>query len=383
MPGVQSLAKYGGVAVYLPVVSRFRPGDILLTLNTESDDRKELRVSRVIARATRGRFSHALICSIPPTFIEAIGPGVSTISLARCFAHNLKNVRALRYPDREVSAKAASLARLEVGRDYSRAKAIASVFPQQIIAKIAVHGTFCSALVAQVFTAAGASAFSSLAVDKTTPATIDEMDCLEDITSDVFRPALAPNNIESLSALDVLSPSARQTEINNRYAKALMPTISRIIAAYPEIGLDAPITFFQIIQFIMDAMDASLTVDLAKRSAFKAAVATLDEQAAALFGAGEQLDLLLEIIELDDAQLQRNLDESFKADPDIDISAMRSYLVTSINQLQERRAAVQPFIEWGIKRSRVLAHYIALQEHTFEPIERRVSLLKEILGRVG
>ena len=126
MPGVQSLAKYGGVAVYLPVVSRFRPGDILLTLNTESDDRKELRVSRVIARATRGRFSHALICSIPPTFIEAIGPGVSTISLARCFAHNLKNVRALRYPDREVSAKAASLARLEVGRDYSRAKAIAS-----------------------------------------------------------------------------------------------------------------------------------------------------------------------------------------------------------------------------------------------------------------
>lgn len=177
--------KYNGRTVLLPEVDSLQPGDILLSFNAESTDRGDGKVAGVIRAATKGRFSHALICSAPPTLIEAIGRGVSTLSLARCFAHSLDNVRVLRYPDAEVARKAASLVQLQVGRDYSISRAILSVFPEQTITKINDHGIFCSALVAQVYVNAGAEIFASTAVDRTTPATIDQLNVLIDITRDV------------------------------------------------------------------------------------------------------------------------------------------------------------------------------------------------------
>lgn len=386
MSDVPRNAKYDGLTVLLPDVSRLRPGDILLTLNAEGDDPKGTKMSRAITRTTRGRFSHALICSTPPTFVEAIGPGVSTLSLARCFAHKGENVRVLRYPDTNVATKAARLAQLEVGREYSTAKAVASILPQQVIDKIADHGIFCSALVAQVFSAAGAAEFSETAIEKTTPATIDLLDGLVDITSDIFKPALAPSNIEIMSALDgnrVATPSSRQTEINNRYANALRPAASRIALMYPDAGLVVPTTLFQTIKFIMDAVDAIPIVDVPRRLDFEAELAELDRQAADLMDTGEQAELLRGIIDVDAAQLQRNLTESFKANPDINVQAMRNYLEVSLTQLEARRRALQSFIDWGMERSRTVRSYVALQEQTLKPIQQRVALLREILRRVS
>jgi hypothetical protein len=385
MPSAPRVKKYNGLTVFLPNIAVLLPGDILLTLNAESEGRKGLKHARVITRATRGRFSHALICSAPPTFVEAIDAGVSTLSLGRCFAHSLENVRVLRYPDAEVSARAANLAQLEVGRDYSKTKAIASVFPERIITKIVDQGIFCSALVAQVFTVAGAAEFSAIPIEKTTPATIDEMSGLQDISSIAFRAALAPGNIETLSALDgdrVPSPSFRQTEINNRYARELKPAAQHIAIAYPEAGLRQPISFFETIRFIMEAVDSIPAMRSQGRSGFEVDVAALDFQAAQLFDTGELAGLLHEILELDDAQLQRSLMESFRAEPDIDVNAMRHYLATSITQLDSRTTALQSFIEWGPERSRAVAGYIAIESLTLAPIERRVDLLKEILARV-
>ena len=380
------VAKYDGLTVYWPEVSRLRAGDILLTLNAESVDRKGSKYSRVITRATRGRFSHALICSAPPTFVEAIGSGVSTLSLAKCFAHSLDNVRVLRYPDAEVAAKAASFAQLEIGRDYSVTKAVASVFPREVIAEIADAGIFCSALVAQVFIAAGASSFMATAVEKTTPATIDAMSGLDDITYELFLPTLAPRNIEAFSALDgdrVASPAARQTEIHNRYAKALRLEARRITSSYPEAGLTPPITFYETMLFVMKAIDAVETRASTKMSAFGPDVMALDRQAADLMDTGELSKMSQDLRGPEYADLQRNLEESFQAHPDIDVHAMRNLLAVSITQIEKRKEAIETFLNWGLTRSQFVARYVNLESQTIADLERRVAIFRDILVRVS
>jgi hypothetical protein len=280
--------------VFLPNVGEIRAGDILLTFNAESEDRKGSKRSRAIATATGGRFSHALVCSTPPTFAEAIGPGVSTLSLARCFAHDLANVRVLRYPDPEVAFRAARLVQLEIGRDYSIARAVRSVFPSRTLDRIDDHGIFCSALVAQVYVAAGSKLFQNTAVDRTTPATIDALDSLEDITSAVFRAGLAPNNIEMMSALDgdrAPTLSARQTQFSSKCAKALFPTADQIAKAYPELGIAVTPTFYGLLDFVAEAVDREANVPRERRDAFAAQLIDLDQALAALIEEGEYRQL--------------------------------------------------------------------------------------------
>lgn len=378
--------KYDGLMIFQPDISSLRSGDILLTKNAEGDDKKDLKQSNIIARASGGRFSHALICSVPPTFVEAIGLGVSTLSLARCFAHSLENVRVLRHQDQGVAEKAGSLAQLEIGRDYSVAKAVSSVFPQYLIAKIKDTGTFCSALVAQVFISAGASSFAATPIEKTTPATIDEMMDLVDITAKVFRRILSPMNIEAFTALDgdrVISPSAHQTEIYNRYAKEVVPDARSIASGYPEAGLDSPNTFFEIILLIMKAMDVIQIVHSEKRSAFEAELTALDNKVADLFGKGELLIVSKEMENLEGAELERSLKESFEQIPDIDMQAMRDMLNTSKEQLERRNDSLVGFINWGVERSRSVAHYVELHAAVVRFLELRVTTLQEIVGRIG
>ena len=77
--------KYDGLFVYAPLVSAMRPGDILLTRNAEGGDLKGKALSKTILTASGGSFDHALICTVPPTFVEAVDIGVCTLSVQRCF----------------------------------------------------------------------------------------------------------------------------------------------------------------------------------------------------------------------------------------------------------------------------------------------------------
>lgn len=378
--------KYDGLMIFQPVVSSLRSGDILLTKNAESADKRDLKQSNIITKVTGGRFSHALICSVPPTFVEAIGLGVSTLSLAKCFTHSLENVRVLRHPDPAIAVKAGSLAQLEIGRDYSVVMAIASIFPHQLIAKIKDRGIFCSALVAQAFISAGDASFAGTPVEKTTPATIEGMASLVDVTDEVFQHILSPANIEAFSALDgdrVISPSALQTEIYNRYAKKVVPDAIRIFSTYPEAGLSSPNTVFDIILLIMKAMDAIQRIPTEKKLDFEAEVMALDNKLANLFDSNELLAVLKEMENLEGAELQRSLRESFGQSPDIDIQAMRSILKTSKEQLEKRKESIKEFISFGVDRSRSLAYYLELHAGVISFFELRVATLSEIIGRVG
>src|SRR5665213_2267465 len=100
--------RYDGLHVYTVDLGKLMPGDVLLTRNVEAASSKGRFQSGAIMKATRGSFSHALLCTVPPTFIEAVGHGVSNLTMLSCFAHDLKNVRMLRYHDSSIAKNAGS-----------------------------------------------------------------------------------------------------------------------------------------------------------------------------------------------------------------------------------------------------------------------------------
>jgi hypothetical protein len=378
--------EYDGRFVALPRIDLLEPGDILLTSNQVSDDRKGLKQSDAIRRATRGRFSHALICSSPPVFVEAIGSGVSTLSLARCFAHNVANVRLLRFPDREIAQRAAKLAQYEIGRDYSVARAVHSVFPLGILDRVDDHGIFCSALVAQVFAAAGATSFERVPVDRTTPATLDGIEGLEDLTAAVFRPGLMPNNAESMTALDgdrAPTLSAKQTQISAHCARALWPQVSDLIAIYPEVALSAQPTFYSILKMVTEAIERANGVAAYRRPDYDRSVHELDRALAAFVAKGELAALFEEIARADDDMIMRTMAESFKAQPDIDLEALHGYVIAGRRQLADRRDAIGQWERWGAQRSAALALYLPIERLVADATARRDAALQEILERNG
>ena len=198
----------------MPLCGQLLHGDILLTRNREAADVSARLQSDVIAKVTGGDFSHALICSVPPTFVEALGNGVGNFSIQNGFAHAMRNVRVLRYPDAEIAKMAGNEAARVLGKGYSVADASHRYAPKMSTPPHQMKLIFCSALVAAAFANAGAPEFMALDTWKTTPAIIQKLACLHDVTDTVFREALAPQNIEYMSALDgdrFETPSSLQT----------------------------------------------------------------------------------------------------------------------------------------------------------------------------
>ena len=386
MPGSMRRAEYDGRLVLLPRVDQIRSGDILLTFNSESDDQKGMKQSRLIRAVTKGTFSHALICSTPPVFVEAIGTGVSTLSLARCFAHNIANVRLLRYPDPQIARHASQLAQDEIGRDYSVARAVRSVFPSDVLDRVDDHGIFCSALVAQAYTVAGSNIFRQVPADRTTPATIERLQGLENVTTLAFRSALAPNNIEEMSALDgdrAPTPSAQMTALSAECARQLWPQADALARAYPELELSPGPTFYALLRFVTGVIDRRERIHLDRQEAFMDSVMTLDRALASFISEGKFQAVLGQIIAQDGATIARNISESFKEQADIDLEGMKSFLAAGRQQLTDRLKGIKAWEQWGPERSRALSAYLPIDRECADAIHRRNITLEEILERRG
>src|SRR4051812_43394339 len=106
MSMIERNPRYDGLYVHKIDLKKLRPGDVLLTKNVETISPQGKIQASLIAKVTGGNFSHTLLCTRPPTFIEAIERGVSNISAQNCFAHDLKNVRLLRYQNLTVAERA-------------------------------------------------------------------------------------------------------------------------------------------------------------------------------------------------------------------------------------------------------------------------------------
>lgn len=375
---------YDGQMVWLPAVRLVRPGDILLTNNVESEASKGLKVSGLIRTVTGGRFSHAMICSSPPTFIEAVAGGVQTVSLARCFAHDIANVRLLRYPDAVIASQAAARAQREVGRSYSVPRAVGSVLPV-VAGRSADRGTFCSALVARCFALAGAECFKRVSSERTTPATIEAMMELEDITALVFTSQLAPNNIETMPSLDgdrVASTSGPQTEISARYAQAVLPLADALVASFPEADLTVTPTLYGILQLIDDAFLAFPRISEGRGEAYFDAFNTLDDRLATLIGSGELMELIASVESSETGMIERNLRESLNEKPDIDAGAMRNLYEASQSDLARREAVLHRY-DAQPGPSKAMRSYMTVDRAVATGLRRRNAVMAEILARIA
>lgn len=92
-------AFYDGKNVRILSIDKMLPGDIILTRNRWGTRATKRLMSTAISAAGSSDFSHALICQQPPTLIEAIDTGVSTVTMSRCFFHDTRDVRVMRYND--------------------------------------------------------------------------------------------------------------------------------------------------------------------------------------------------------------------------------------------------------------------------------------------
>lgn len=385
MPESQSIAEKFGSKVYLPKSDALRPGDIILTRNKNAESAVDIKTSSTVAKISKGSFSHAMIVSHAPTVVEAMPAGVGVFSLHRSLVHQIENVRVLRYADAEIALKAAKRTQSEVGRTYCKRKAIASIFPERIIDEISHRGIFCSALVAQVFAEAGAPEFKALNINKVTPGTLEHLEFLEDVTDEIFYEALPPANAEALSALDgdrVASPSNKQTALTLDYAKELIPFSDKIVGDYPELGLTAPSTFYKSIEFVMDAINATDQVPPADRDAYVEAIASFDELLAEILDRGELRAVAEEMISLEAAENQRMLEESFKAEPDIDIPSLRSSIKFTEGQIAARQTSLDSFINWGEGTSGAVDRWIEFNRLMVKPYEYRLQLSREVLQRI-
>lgn len=377
--------RYDGRMVFLPNVSLLRPGDIILTSTMESQDERSLDISRRVREAAGSSFSHVLICTSPPTFAEAGSDGVSSLSLANCFVHAIENVRAFRHPDETVARRAASHAQMGVGREYSLRQARQSVLPVGTgKATAGDDGTFCSAYVAQAFAMAGAEEFAAVSVERTTPATIEKIEGLADITSVIFQRALAPRNVEAMTALDgdyAPTPSSPQTETFQRYAKAALPEAERLVNMFPEAGLERQTTYFGMLLLILNADAYTLKIAEGRHLDFLRAITELDDALATQQADGAIERFFADIVASDNRQMERDLRESFSATPDIDVHALRSQYDARERSLVERQRALMS-MSVGRKWQSIDAH-CSMQEESIAFASRMQKALQEILTRLG
>ncbi|SFQ01814.1 Permuted papain-like amidase enzyme, YaeF/YiiX, C92 family [Bradyrhizobium sp. Ghvi] len=374
--------RYNGLWVFKPDLTKLRPGDVILTRNAEASSFKGKRRSDIIAKVTRGKFSHALICTALPTLIEALADGVSNISAQNCFVHDLKHVRVLRYPNQAIARAAASEAFKFFGKEYSVQAALRSVLPGVPISDSGDDRTFCSALVAAVYRAAGAPEFASVHPMKTTPATLEKSAHFADVTSDVFVSILSPSNIEEMSALDgdrAVSPMAGQSKLLNSYYAKLSVPIDEFFAQYPTLTRKKPTSFFECLPFINSAcIAANRLPDHPEANEARERVRFIDDLAFEMLSEGKWQAMMRAAQAIDDESMRYSLEESFKADPDVNLADTLGMIKATEAQIASRSSIlIDP-----VGQSRVWDEWVRMTHEAVSELNTRLNVLNEVLERV-
>ncbi len=348
----------------------------------EGGKNKEAQLIRLF---TRGRFEHAAICTSPPTFAEAAGGeggAVFNLSLGRCFTHDLNNVRVLRWPDATAALKAAQFCQLQVGRPYSRIRAIATKLPLKI--PETDRGVFCSSLVALAYKDADPAAFRNLRPDKISPAGIGRLRGFKNITRQVFYPGPSPRNAEDLVALDgkqTGSPAYEQTMITLDYAKALLPLSDALVEAFPEAELERPETFYGVLHMLTSAHDARPKIAPVRRNDYLNALRAIDEEALRVMSDQRLQKNMETFVRLERRALTRAITESEQSNPDVDAQQLAGLLVARRNSLDRRRQGAVSFIPYEAAFGSLRA-YVELQTSVNDEFERGITEIQHILERL-
>lgn len=376
--------RYDGLHVYRIDLNKLRPGDVLLTLNAEATSARGKIQANLIARATGGKFSHALLCTVPPIFIEAIGPGVSNISAQICFAHDLKNVRLLRYHDAVKAREAGSEALSLLGKRYSVRNAVRSILPSLDESDVPDDELFCSALVAAAYRKVGAPEFSTIDPMKVTPATLEKAAYFTDATEDVFVRFLSPSNIEDMSAFDgnrVTSPFGGQAGLFQDYCEILLPMIGAFIDGTPELTITKrPTSFLECVFFIAIARRTCGELPDAISADPRRKIAAIDDAAYDLLADGRYGKMREIATTMDEETLQYTIAQSLAVDPDINREATRGLIAATRQQIASRSTMLQDPQLRG--RARVMDKWIEDTEQIVGVLNRRLLGLEEAFARV-
>ncbi|MGY8635334.1 hypothetical protein RAD15_22920 [Bradyrhizobium sp. 14AA] len=376
--------RYDGLHVFKLDLNAMQPGDVILTRNAEAATAKEKMTSNLIAFVSRGNYSHALMCTVPPTLIEAIGDGVTNLNAQNCFVHNLKHIRVLRYSDPAIARAAASAGMLFFSKGYSVPRAVASVLPDAPRFRPKDDGIFCSAVVAAAFRTAGAPEFAAVDPMRVTPAWLQKSPHFHDVTDDLCRRILSPNNIEEMNALDgarMPSPMAGQSALFRSYFGRLCEPIDELMAAHPTLTEHKPTNFFECLQFISAlCRAASWLPDGEEEREVKRKARVIDALAFELLSEGKLQAMEGAAEARDEESIQYTLSESFKPDPDINlddtvgmIRATRAQIISRssiLNDPERPPGHSMAWDEWERHTRRCLAYF-----------ERRLSALTEALDR--
>lgn len=336
--------RYNGVNVYILRFDKLRPGDIILMRNRHGKRVLDRLRSVLIALWTRGRFSHAAICTMLPTAIEALPNGVSNFTLANTFFHDPRNIRVLRYADPQLAARAGDKASWFLGQAYSVPLAVLSVLPRGFAPKTVLPATFCSALVAAAFVGGRAPEFATLNPFKIWPATIERMRFLEDITDQVSTRILAPSNIEKMSALDgdrILSPFSPQAKVLRTLFESIAPTVTALVTTY---GLKTklPTSFFEAFTIVTDSSNWCCNNRIPEATQFAAAVKAADIKLRAEMVGSGLIELLEAGLSIDRQEMAEIVARAQHPDRDIDLDHLEMTLTNTYGQIESRLATIEP-----------------------------------------
>jgi hypothetical protein len=377
--------RYDGLYVFRPNLAELQPGDIFLTKNSESSSFKGRSQSEIIAAATGGNFSHALLCTRPPTLIEAIGDGVSNISAQICFVHDLKHVRVLRYRNQKIADEAGRIALMALGKAYSVRAAIRSIAPEVDSTEYPDDGTFCSALVAAAFRSAGAPEFAAINPMKVTPANLETSKHFSDITSKIFEKILSPNNIESMSALDgdrIISPLAGQAATFLSYYAELSPMISKFIeeSDIPD-TVKIPTTFLECLRFIvLMLMACEMKPSVFEGTTAHRGIKAIDDMAFNLLSEGKIHEMQRAATLIDEKESQQMIAQSYELHPDIDLADTKGLIVATRAQIASRSSSLGDLEDRGY--SRAWDEWLKVAQEVVDVQRRRLLVLEEVLARV-
>jgi hypothetical protein len=372
--------------VYLPNLDALKPGDVLLTRNLYAKNPDEVAQSWAIRRGSPSNYSHAMICTVPPTFTEAVGGGVANISLTRCFAFNISNVRVLRYHDVAIANEAGSIALAFLGQEYSLRKAIGTKFPKLRIAADD-HGTFCSGLVGAAFLNAGAIDFDSDSWQQMTPGHIERLGCFDDVTDSVFDLQRTPENAEALSALDgdrSASPADPQVQVLQDYWRELNPLFDELRRIEPRIPALA--SFFEQFDHVTSGLDILSRTPESERSLelvqALAQLRRIDDKMFEFLSCGQLESIYDAVLNEGRKELDRLEKESLKAVADINTLQLTQSITTTTEQLRRREASTDRLKEKPQGLSRSLDWWLHLQEQQLAYYRKALDTYRLVAKRL-
>lgn len=377
-------ARLDGVRLFSLRHDRLLPGDVVLMRNRFARSAKGSKRSGAIALLTRGRFSHAAICTILPTAIEATPDGVANFTLASTYFHDVRNVRVLRYPDRRVAARAAEKASGFLGMGYSVPLAIRSVLPGLAAPAVPHPATFCSALVAAAFVASGAPEFARRNPYRIHPAALERMTFFDDVTAGATREFLVHENIEDMNALDGdrrRSFLAAHTPAYGRIHDAVADDLRRLIDVH-RLKTTPPNSFFESFLLIIGNINYCLGRPEIEIDPFRSDVLAIDAKFHRMMVEGG-LERSLDVAVDADADRMRGL--SFRAqlaEPGVDLDDLEALLLNSYVQCEARLEAIDPprcpagaSASWDLWES--------MGRRSVEAIEERCAIIEAALNRMA